>query len=145
MKEELANRLKVNLADSFTLYLKAHNYHWNVEGPDFYEYHKLFGEIYQEVLGAVDTLAEQIRTLDVYAPGTLARLKELTVVTEDDKIPGPVEMAQNLYIENNKVLAGLMVGYKMAEDLGELGISNFLQDRIQAHQKHAWFLRSIGK
>lgn len=145
MKEELANRLKVNLADSFTLYLKAHNYHWNVEGPDFYEYHKLFGEIYQEVLGAVDTLAEQIRTLDVYAPGTLARLKELTVVTEDDKIPSPVEMAQNLYIENNKVLAGLMVGYKMAEDLGELGISNFLQDRIQAHQKHAWFLRSIGK
>lgn len=145
MKEELANRLKVNLADSFAFYLKAHNYHWNVEGPDFYEYHKLFGEIYAEVLGAVDTLAEQIRTLDVYAPGTLTRLKELTVVTEDDKVPGPTEMSQNLYIENNKVLAGLMSGYKMAEDLGELGISNFLQDRIQAHQKHAWFLRSIGK
>jgi len=145
MKEELANRLKVNLADTFTFYLKVHNYHWNVEGPDFYEYHKLFGEIYTEVLGAVDTLAEQIRTLDVYAPGTLARIKELTVVSEDDKVPSPTEMAQNLYIENNKVLAGLMAGYKMAEDLGELGISNFLQDRIQAHQKHAWFLRSIGK
>ena len=145
MKEELANRLKINLADSFAFYLKAHNYHWNVEGPDFYEYHQLFGVIYEEVLGAVDTLAEQIRTLDIYAPGTLSRLKELTVVSEDDKIPQPLEMAQNLFVENNKVLAGLMIGYKLAEDMGELGISNFLQDRIQAHQKHAWFLRSIGK
>lgn len=145
MKEELANRLKVNLADTFAFYLKTHNYHWNVEGPDFYEYHKLFGEIYEEVYGSVDTMAEQIRTLDVYAPGTLGRIKELTTVTEDDKVPSPTEMAQNLFIENNKVLAGLMVGYKMAEDLGELGISNFLQDRIQAHQKHAWFLRSVGK
>lgn len=145
MKEELAKQLKGCLADSFAFYLKAHNYHWNVEGPDFYEFHKLFGEIYAEVLGAIDTLAEQIRTLDVYAPGTLSKLKELTSVNEDDTIPGPIEMSKNLYNENNKVLASLMLGYKMAEDSGELGISNFLQDRIQAHQKHAWFLRSVGK
>lgn len=145
MKEELANQIKVCLADSFTFYLKAHNYHWNVEGPDFYEFHQLFGEIYEEVYGAIDTLAEQIRTLDVYAPGTLTRLKQLTTVVEDEGLPSPVVMSRNLFNENNKVLASLMLSYKMAEDMGELGISNFLQDRIQAHQKHAWFLRSVGK
>ena len=145
MKEELANQLKVCLADSFAFYLKAHNYHWNVEGPDFYEFHQLFGEIYEEVYGAIDDLAEQIRTLDVFAPGTLTRLKDLTSVVEDETIPSPIIMSRNLFIENNKVLATLMTGYKMAEDQGELGISNFLQDRIQAHQKHAWFLRSVGK
>lgn len=145
MKEQLADQLKVCLADSFAFYLKTHNYHWNVEGPDFYEYHKLFGEIYEEVYGAIDTLAEQIRTLDVYAPGTMNRLKQLTSVVEDEGLPSPVVMSRNLFNENNKVLASLMAGYKMAEDMGELGISNFLQDRIQAHQKHAWFLRSIGK
>lgn len=145
MKQQLAEQLKVCLADSFAFYLKAHNYHWNVEGPDFYQYHEFFGEIYTEVLGAIDTLAEQIRTLDVYAPGTLTRMKELTSVVEDEALPSPVMMSRNLYDENNKVLASLLLGYKMAEDLSELGISNFLQDRIQAHQKHAWFLRSIGK
>lgn len=145
MKEQLAQALKVCLSDSFAFYLKAHNYHWNVEGPDFYEFHKLFAEIYEEVYGSIDSLAEQIRTLDVYAPGSLTRIKELTNVSEDDSVPRPTIMANNLFVENNKVLVSLMTGYKMAEEMGELGISNFLQDRIQAHQKHSWFLRSIGK
>jgi starvation-inducible DNA-binding protein len=145
MKEQLADQLKVCLSDAFTFYFKAHNYHWNVEGPDFFQYHELFGKIYEEVLGSVDTLAEQIRTLDIYAPGSLSRIKQLTSIVEDENLPSPIEMARLLFIENNKVLASLMIGYKMAEEIGELGISNFLQDRIQAHQKHAWFLRSVGK
>ena len=135
MKEQLAEQLKICLADSFAFYLKTHNYHWNIEGPDFYQFHELFG----------DTLAEQIRTLDIYAPGTLQRLKQLTSVVEDEGLPSPVVMSRNLLNENDKVLASLMTAYKMAEEMAELGISNFLQDRIQAHQKHAWFLRSIGK
>ena len=145
MKEQLADQLKICLADSYTFYFKTHSYHWNVEGPDFYEFHKLFGEIYEEVLGAIDTLAEQIRTLDVYAPTTLSRITDLTTVTEEDNIPSPIEMSRRLFVENNKVIASLMAGYKMAEEMGELGISNYLQDRIQAHQKHSWFLRSVGK
>jgi starvation-inducible DNA-binding protein len=145
MKEQLANQLKTCISDSFTFYFKTHSYHWNVEGPDFYEFHKLFGEIYEEVLGGIDTLAEQVRTLDVYAPTTLASIKEITTIVEDDAIVSPVEMARRLFVENNKVIASLMSGYKMAEEMGELGISNYLQDRIQAHQKHAWFLRSVGK
>lgn len=145
MKEQLADQLKVCLADSFAFYLKAHNYHWNVEGPDFYQFHELFQEIYSEVQGAIDTLAEQIRTLDVYAPGTLTRLKQLSTIVEDEGLPSPIVMSRNLFNENNKVIVSLMSGYKMAEEMGELGISNFLQDRIQAHQKHSWFLRSIGK
>ena len=90
-------------------------------------------------------MAEQIRTLDIYAPGTLSRIKQLTSIIEDENIPSALEMSRRLLNENNKVIASLMTGYKMAEDMGELGISNFLQDRIQAHQKHAWFLRSVGK
>ena len=145
MKEQLADQLKICLADSFTFYFKAHSYHWNVEGPDFYQFHELFGVIYAEVLGGIDTLAEQIRTLDVYAPTTLTRIKDLATVIEEDNIPSPIEMSRRLFVENNKVIASLMTGYKMAEEMGELGISNYLQDRIQAHQKHAWFLRSVGK
>jgi starvation-inducible DNA-binding protein len=145
MKEELVNLLKGSLADAFTFYLKAQFYHWNVEGPDFAQYHELFGNIYEDVQGSVDGLAEQIRTLDVYSPGSLSRFSALTTITEDEVVPSAVEMARRLYAENNKVIAVLMSSYKKAEEMGELGISNYLQDRIQAHQKHAWFLRSTGK
>ena len=145
MKEELATQLKAALADSFVFSLKTQFYHWNVEGPDFFQYHKLFGKIYEEVQGAVDSLAEQIRTLDIYSPGTLSRFKEISTIVEDETVPNAMVMIRNLYTENNKVIASLMTAYKMAEDMGELGISNFLQDRIQAHQKHAWFLRATGK
>lgn len=141
----LEDELKRTLGTVFAFYLKAHNYHWNVEGPDFSQYHDLFGGIYEEVYGSVDAIAELIRTLDSYVPGSLTRFKELSSITEDDIIPSALDMARRLYQENNKVLASLLLSYKMAEDLSEFGISNYLQDRIQAHQKHAWMLRSTGK
>lgn len=141
----LADILKKALADVFVFYLKTHFYHWNVEGEDFYQYHKLFGEIYQEVYGSVDLLAEQIRTLDVYAPGSLFRFAELTSITEDKIIPDNKTMASNLLVENEKVLQSLNTAYKAAENENELGISNFLQDRIQAHRKHSWFLKASVK
>lgn len=141
--ERLVQLMKIALANVVAFKMKAQFYHWNVTGPDFYQYHEFFGEIYEEVDGSIDTIAELIRTLNAFAPGSLARFKELTSINEDDTLASAYIMADNLLQENNKVIASLMVAYSAAEEEGELGVSNYLQDRIQAHQKHAWFLRSV--
>ena len=141
----LLGELKKVHADAFTFYLKAHYYHWNVEGPNFPQYHVFLQNLYQEVFNSIDTLAELIRTLDSYAPGTLTRLKELTTIEETDDIPDALTMMSRLLMENNIVRASLLTAYTTADTTGEVGISNFLQDRIQAHEKHAWMLRSILK
>ena len=143
--QELIEQLKVILGTNFDLYLKSHNYHWNIEGVNFPQYHSFLQDLYTEVYGSVDTIAELIRTLDSYAPGTLGRLKELTSIQESDDIPDAVTMMSNLQSENNIMRASLMTAYNTANDTGEIGIANFLQDRVQAHEKHAWMLRSILK
>ena len=132
-------------ADAFTFYLKAHFYHWNVEGSNFLQYHDFLQNLYQEVFSSVDTLAELIRTLDSYAPGTLTRLKELTSIEETDDVPDAKTMMTRLLQENNILRASLLTAYTTAETTGEVGVANFLQDRIQAHEKHGWMLRSILK
>ena len=141
----LIDELKKVHADAFTFYLKAHYYHWNVEGPNFPQYHDFLQNLYQEVFASVDSIAELIRTLDSYAPGTLTRLKELTSIEETDDVPDGTTMMSRLLQENNILRASLLTAYRTAESTGEVGISNFLQDRIQAHEKHAWMLRSILK
>ena len=141
----LIDELKKVHADAFTFYLKAHFYHWNVEGPNFPQYHDFLQNLYQEVFASVDTLAELIRTLDSYAPGTLTRLKELTSIEETDDVPDGMTMMSRLLQENNILRASLLTAYTAADTTGEVGIANFLQDRIQAHEKHAWMLRSILK
>ena len=141
----LIDELKKVHADAFTFYLKAHFYHWNVEGPDFPQYHDFLQNLYQEVFASIDSLAELIRTLDSYAPGTLTRLKELTTIEETDDVPDAKTMMTRLLQENNILRASLLTAYKTADTSGEVGISNFLQDRIQAHEKHSWMLRSILK
>ena len=141
----LIDELKKVHADAFTFYLKAHFYHWNVEGTDFPQYHDFLQNLYQEVFASIDSLAELIRTLDSYAPGTLTRLKELTTIEETDDVPDAKTMMTRLLQENNILRASLLTAYKTADTTGEVGISNFLQDRIQAHEKHSWMLRSILK
>ena len=141
----LIDELKKVHADAFTFYLKAHFYHWNVEGPNFPQYHDFLQNLYQEVFASIDSLAELIRTLDSYAPGTLTRLKELTTIEETDDVPDAKTMMTRLLQENNILRASLLTAYKTADTTGEVGISNFLQDRIQAHEKHSWMLRSILK
>ena len=141
----LIDELKKVHADAFTFYLKAHFYHWNVEGPDFPQYHDFLQNLYQEVFASIDSLAELIRTLDSYAPGTLTRLKELTTIEETDDVPDAKTMMTRLLQENNILRASLLTAYTTAETTGEVGIANFLQDRIQAHEKHSWMLRSIIK
>jgi len=141
----LLDELKKVHADAFTFYLKAHFYHWNVEGPDFPQYHDFLQNLYQEVFASIDSLAELIRTLDSYAPGTLTRLKELTSIEETDDVPDAKTMMTRLLQENNILRASLLTAYTTADTTGEVGIANFLQDRIQAHEKHSWMLRSILK
>lgn len=141
----LLEQLKVTQADAFTLYLKAHFYHWNIEGFSFPYLHEFLQNFYEDVFSSVDTIAELIRTLDSYAPGTLGRFKALTGIEEDETIPDAKTMISNINRENLKMLASLTQAYDMATKENEIGIANFLQDRIQAHEKHGWMLRSILK
>lgn len=141
----LVDQLKITHADVFTFYLKTHFYHWNIEGTNFPQYHEFLGNLYEEVYSSVDPIAELIRTLDSYTPGTLGRIKELTNIEESEIIPDARTMLSNLNIENLKVRASLLASYDLAEKESEFGVSNFLQDRIQAHEKHSWMLRSILK
>jgi len=143
--ESLQLSLQKTLADVFTMYFKAHTFHWNVEGPNFPQYHNLLGDIYQEVYGSIDLLAEHIRQIDAYTPTSLKQLSGLTVVTEDETVMPALQMIKSLMDTNSMVLASLMLSYRDADAASELGLANFLQDRIAAHQKHAWMLKATLK
>lgn len=145
MNEELILSLKKALADSFVLYYKAHTYHWNVEGADFKQYHDLFGGIYEEIFDAIDDLAEHIRQLDDYAPTSLSQIKSLSMISEDEEVVSAMSMVSRLLDANNLTLASLMMAYRAADSATELGLANFLQDRIAAHQKHGWMLKATLK
>lgn len=145
MDNKLAEALKVALADTFAFYLKAHNFHWNVTGPNFNDYHAFLGALWLEVFGAVDLIAEGIRTLDAFAPGSFSRYKELSSIEDELNVPEAQAMLSKLSSDNEKVLASLTKAYELAESAKKYGISNFLQDRITAHEKHGWMLKSFKK
>lgn len=142
---ELVERMKVVLATSFSFYLKTHYFHWNVEGPNFPQYHELFGKIYEEVFDSIDSIAEHIRALDAYAPGSLGRFKELSSIMDETNVPSGIIMCQKLLKDNDTLLQDLMFAYTEADKAKELGLANFLQDRMDIHKKHGWMLRSTIK
>jgi starvation-inducible DNA-binding protein len=143
--DTLQEIMKKVLADTFALYLKAHNYHWNVEGSNFPQYHEFFGNLYEELHGAVDPIAEEIRSLDTYAPGSFTRFMELTEIEDETSVPAGVEMARRLMTDNERVLATLNVAFKLADQFDKQGLADFLAGRIDTHSKHQWMLRSITK
>ena len=143
--ETLQEIMKKVLADTFALYLKAHNYHWNVEGSNFPQYHEFFGNLYEELHGAVDPISEQIRSLDIYAPGSFTRFMELSEIEDETSVPAGVEMARRLMTDNERVLATLNVAFKLADQFDKQGLADFIAGRIDTHSKHAWMLRSITK
>jgi starvation-inducible DNA-binding protein len=143
--ETLIEMMRKVLADTYAFQLKAHNYHWNVEGPDFPQYHKFLGKLYEEVFDAVDPIAEQIRALNAYAPGSFSRFLELTDIEDELSIPSGVEMARRLLSDNQKVLETLDMAFKLADELDQQGLADFIAGRIDAHKKHGWMLRSITK
>ena len=142
---KLGDAMKGVLADTFALYLKTHNYHWNVEGPDFYEYHVFFEKLYNELWEAVDSIAEHIRTLDEYAPGSFGRFSELSTIADSTTIPSARDMVKQLVVDNDKVIESLHVAFILSEKEGAIGLSNFIQDRTDTHFKHKWMLRSSIK
>jgi len=143
--KDVVETLKVVLADTFAFYLKAHNYHWNVEGPDFAQYHDFLNNLYNEVWLATDAVAEHIRAQDAYAPASFTRFKELTTIEDELKIPTGLNMMAKLESDNMKVIASLTTAYEAANAANKIGLSNFLQDRVDIHTKHGWQLRSFSK
>lgn len=142
----LADTLKTLLATSYGFAIKAQNFHWNVEGPDFPQYHKFFGDIYEEVFdNAIDQTAEYIRTLDSYTPGSFTRLHELCQIEDQLKIPRAELMFAELASDNEKLLAMWKESFKIAEAEDQQGICDFIASRIDAHGKHGWMLKSVLK
>jgi len=141
----LKDDLKTLLGSTVALYYKAHAFHFNVEGPDFPQYHAFLGEYYEDVYGSVDKIGEYIRTLDSYTPSTLSRLLELSIIKEQPLIPRAELMIAELYQDNAVMLELLNRIFADCETENEQGIANFIAERIDAHGKHGWMLRSILK
>jgi starvation-inducible DNA-binding protein len=143
--EELIRAAKIVLANHYAFYLKAQNYHWNVTGPDFSQYHKLFGKIYNEVGNVIDTLAEEIRSMDSYAPASFSRFSELTQIQDELNVPPALEMIRRLYNDIEIVQSSILNTYNLAEQNNNHGYSNLMAERQSAFFKHAWMLKSTLK
>jgi starvation-inducible DNA-binding protein len=146
MNQELIDAMNRVFADTYLMYFKTHTYHWNVEGPNHPQYHHFLEMIYTEVYAVVDTIAEHLRALDAYAPYDLLKVYNLSIVSKDDTPEIDAKtMMQNLLNANNVVLLSLHRAYDAADKATSLGVSNFLQDRIIAHEKHGWMLKATLK
>lgn len=143
--DELHRLLNIVLADTFVLALKTQNMHWNVEDPDFYAIHKFTGDMYEELFGAVDPIAEQIRSAGGYAAGSIGQYIQLKTINEFVVLPTPSRAFTELLIDHQKVINDLKDAFEMAEKFNELGLANFLQDRMDAHKKHMWMLKATIK
>lgn len=142
----LADSLKIGLASSYVFQIKVQNFHWNVEGPDFPQYHKFLDDLYSEINeNAIDQTAELCRQLDMYAPGSLTRFAELSIIQDQVKIPRAELMFEELLADNDKLLDMWKQMFHIAEQEDQQGIANFIAERIDAHGKHGWMLRSILK
>jgi len=144
-REDIARGLSKVLADSYTLYLKTHNYHWNVTGPMFSTLHMLFEQQYTELATAVDIIAERIRALDVFAPGSYRAFSELTEIEEETTVPTAEEMIHQLVIGQETVVRTAREVFPIAEAANDEPTADLLTQRMQIHEKNAWMLRSLLK
>ena len=139
--KKLVDALKVLLADVVTEYFTAHGFHWNVEGIEFSQYHDLFEEIYSDIYGSIDPIAENIRKMDAYAPYTLTDFIKNRTIQPAGVSPIPETMVQELLKLNDGVLKSLNTAFKAATAADEQGIANFIAERIDMHEKWRWQLR----
>ena len=140
---EIAQGLKHLLADSYTLYLQTHNFHWNVTGPMFRELHLLFEEHYSELAVAVDNVAERIRTLGYAAPGTYRQFAELSSIDEIEDVPSAQDMTRILKESHEQVVRTCRRVLKLAEAGDDESSAALISDRMRVHEKTAWMLRSL--
>ena len=142
----LSDALKTLLATEYAFAIKSQYFHWNVEGPDFAQLHEFFGELYEEVNdNSIDRCAEFIRTLDEYTPGSFERFAELSVIQGQTKVPRARLMIEELLGNNTQVIDVLNQCFAEAEQENQQGIANFIAERLDAHGKHSWMLRSFLK
>ena len=142
-RKAIAKGLSRLLADSYTLYLKTHNYHWNVTGPMFNTLHLMFEQQYTELALAVDAIAERIRALGVYAPGSYQAFAALTEIKEETDVPHANEMIRQLVIGQETVVRTARKVFKIADKAGDEPTADLLTQRMQIHEKNAWMLRSM--
>ncbi len=139
----IATELGRVLADTYTLYLKTHNYHWNVTGPMFNTLHLMFEEQYTELWAAVDLIAERIRSLGEFAPGSNSQFARLTSIAEADGIPAAERMLSDLVAGHEAVARCARTAFAAAEAAGDQSTTDLLTQRLQVHEKTAWMLRSM--
>ena len=142
-REAIAEGLSRLLADTYTLYLKTHNYHWNVVGPMFNTLHLMFETQYNELALAVDLIAERIRALGVRAPGSYREFAALSSIPEDDDLPNAEEMIRRLVIGQETVARTARSIFPVAEAANDEPTADLLTQRLQVHEKTAWMLRSM--
>ena len=144
-RTNIAEGLKRLLADSYTLYLQTHNFHWNVTGPQFRELHLMFEEHYTELAVAVDDIAERIRTLDVPAPGTYKEFARLSSIEEVDGVPSSEEMVDLLTKAHEQVVKTSRDVLKLAQSADDESTAALVSDRMRIHEKTSWMLRATRK
>jgi starvation-inducible DNA-binding protein len=142
-RQAIADGLSHLLADSYTLYLKTHNYHWNVTGPMFNTLHLMFEAQYNELALAVDLIAERIRALGVAAPGSYTQFAKLSSVVESTTVPSARDMIADLVLGQETVVRTARMVFPLAEKAGDQATADLLTQRMQLHEKTAWMLRSM--
>lgn len=144
-RKEVAAGLSKLLADTYTLYLKTHSFHWNVEGPMFQSLHVMFMEQYTEMWNALDVIAERIRALGSYAPGTYAELAALSSVKESKSVPKATKMIEEAVQGHEQVIKTIRIIFDSAEAAKDQTTMDVLTQRLDIHEKTAWMLRSLLK
>lgn len=143
--DKFINQLKIAFASQYAFALKAQNFHWNVEGPNFYQLHNLFEDIYNEVYGSIDEFAENIRKIKSYTPASLSRFSTLTEINDEQGVLMPDSMVSELLLDAEKMQEIMKVLFVESEAHKEYGLSDFIAGRQDAFAKHAWFLRATLK
>ena len=142
-RKEIAGALQTLLASTYTLYLQTHNFHWNVTGPQFRELHLMFEEHYTEMAVAVDDIAERIRTLGEFAPGTYAAFGQLSVIEEVADIPDAQDMIGILLGGHEKIVRACRDVLDLSGEADDESTSALVSDRMRVHEKTAWMLRAL--
>ena len=142
-RKEIAKKLSVFLADTFSLYFKTHAFHWNVTGPHFHTLHLMLEEQYRELWAAVDIIAERIRALGEYSPSTLTDFLELSSLSETTGVPDADKMLSDLLSDHEKVIVFARKSCALAAESGDDASADLLTQRLQVHEKTAWMLRSF--
>lgn len=142
-RENISNGLSRILAESFLLYMKTHNYHWNVKGPMFQTLHVMFEEQYTELWNALDEIAERIRSLGFAAPGTLKEYLKLASIKEIEGVPDAEDMIRDVLAGSEAVSRLSRDVLALADKAGDDPTVDLLTERMQVHEKNAWMLRSL--